>query len=543
MSTESNISVKDSDILSEKVKQSIRMSIYESALSTILMTLVGGAFLTGFALSLGASNFQIGIIAALPTFANLTQILGSYLITKTGKKKYICLNAAVFYRIVWLIIVLMPFFIFRNSLTDLRVWLFVVAIALASVFASLAGVAWLSWITELIPESIRGRFLSNRNAVGLSAAMFFALLGGQFIDRWKSIRKDIEWQSYGFSILFAAGLLCGFIALLFLLRMPDSKQTRPEDNKPFFSALALPLADTNFRKFIFFSAYWGFAVSLVSPFFNVYLIQYLGIAFSVIATLDLVNGIFNILSVRIWGKLTDKFGNKPLLFICTVGASFFPFFWLFANKQNYYAIWFAYIIAGLSWSGIGVNSAGLMMRLSPLENNSVYFAVFAAITGLFSAIAPIVGGSLGKILENISLNLSFKIQGLQILFGISFILRLSSVLLLKGVESPKEATVADVIINLKKMAQPALIVRAHRAARYGMYPIENMNLALSRGTSIIEGNVERVMDFSTEGVKRGWHMVVKVNQKFALVLLYLESVLNSFADWLMNKLYKITDKF
>ena len=83
----SDASVKGDALISEKVRQSIRMSLYESALSTVLMTLVGGVFLTGFALAIGASNFQIGLIAALPTFANLTQVFGSYIIAKTGKKK------------------------------------------------------------------------------------------------------------------------------------------------------------------------------------------------------------------------------------------------------------------------------------------------------------------------------------------------------------------------------------------------------------------------------------------------------------------------
>jgi MFS family permease len=430
--------------------------------------------------------------------------------------------------------------------------LFVLAIAIASIFASLAGIAWLSWITDLIPENIRGRFLSNRNAIGLSAAMAFALFGGQFIDRWKGIRpNDITWQSYGFSILFAFGLLCGFTALLFLRRIPDTSQTKPTESKNFFSALTLPLADVNFRRFILFSAYWGFAVSFVSPFFNVYLIKQLNVAFSVIALLDLVNGVFNILSVRIWGKLTDKFGNKPLLFICTIGASFFPFFWLFATSENYYIIWFAYIVSGLSWSGIGVNSAGLMMRLAPVEHNAVYFAIFAAITGVFTALAPIVGGVFGKIVENISLTplrglplnavtdsnavLGFRIHGLQLLFGVSFILRLSAVLFLKRVESPTEATVAEVVTHLKKATQPVLIMQAHRAARYGMYPIENMSLAMSRGASILEGNIERFIDLSIEGVEKGWHLIVKVNRKFDSALLRLEYALNLFADWIISK--------
>jgi hypothetical protein len=66
----------------------LKYSMIDGALSSIMDSLVGGMFLTGFALKvLKAQPQQIGVLAALPMFANLVQILGSYIIEKTGRKK------------------------------------------------------------------------------------------------------------------------------------------------------------------------------------------------------------------------------------------------------------------------------------------------------------------------------------------------------------------------------------------------------------------------------------------------------------------------
>lgn len=59
-------------------QQALRISILDGALATAGASLAGGIFLVGFALQvLNANAFQIGILAALPTFANLLQMVGA----------------------------------------------------------------------------------------------------------------------------------------------------------------------------------------------------------------------------------------------------------------------------------------------------------------------------------------------------------------------------------------------------------------------------------------------------------------------------------
>ena len=72
--------------------KALSFSIIDGALSAVMGSLAGGIFLIGFAIKvLKATPEQIGILAALPMFANLVQIFGSYLIEKTGKKKPLCI--------------------------------------------------------------------------------------------------------------------------------------------------------------------------------------------------------------------------------------------------------------------------------------------------------------------------------------------------------------------------------------------------------------------------------------------------------------------
>ena len=53
----------------------LRMLMFDGVCTQIMGTLAGGAFLVAYALILGASNFYIGLIAALGPLAQMLQIL------------------------------------------------------------------------------------------------------------------------------------------------------------------------------------------------------------------------------------------------------------------------------------------------------------------------------------------------------------------------------------------------------------------------------------------------------------------------------------
>jgi len=165
----------------------LRSSIYDGIFANIFANLTGSVFLPAFALALGANSLEIGVLAAAPFFANLAQLFGAYLIEKFNKRKTIAIRAAFFARILWIPIIVMAFNHSENHSNTLLQIIIIIVIGYYLI-AAISGVSWLSWMSLLVPQEIRGRFFGLRNAILGAANITFTLLGGRFLDWYERPR-------------------------------------------------------------------------------------------------------------------------------------------------------------------------------------------------------------------------------------------------------------------------------------------------------------------------------------------------------------------
>ena len=480
--------------LPEQLQTDLSLSVREGALNTIFATLIGGTFLVGFALELGATKTQIGLLAALPPLLNLVQILGSYFVTKVGSSKRVCVVSAALYRLVWLFIAFIPLMMFWTTAEWGAVGILIAFLTVASLFASLSGVAWMTWITEMVPESVRGRFFGHRNMVASAVGMVASLVAAQFIDKWQSTHTTSSSRLFGFSILFGVGLAFGLWGLLGLRRVSDVSLSTNSNGTSFWQDLKRPLQDPGFQRWIVFSTVWGFAVGVGSPFFNVYLLEDLNMQFSLIAILGLVSGITNTLGMRLWGNLIDTIGSKPLLTICSIGGGLIPLMWVLTSPTNWSILWVAHLLNGLAWSGIGLASSQLLISTAPREGASMYFAVFAAITGIAGTISPLIGGALAGVFTSLTLKVGdISLSGLQILFIVTGILRLSSLTLLKPVPSAKDMSLGEMMAKFKDLA-PLQSLGSHHVAASGLQAVENTFFRIAEGSLQSERRIQTLID-------------------------------------------------
>src|SRR5690606_14864553 len=155
--------------------RALRMSTVDGAFATIMASLAGGIFLVGFALNvLEASTVQVGILAALPVSANLAQLLGSIFIEMFGRRRLLCIVAVIVSRLMWVPVILLPLAMF-DTFSDLRVWLLVLLVGLSCLLGAVSGVAWLEWMSDVIPQNIRGSYLGRRNMVCAASGMVVVL--------------------------------------------------------------------------------------------------------------------------------------------------------------------------------------------------------------------------------------------------------------------------------------------------------------------------------------------------------------------------------
>src|SRR5215475_10373176 len=74
--------------------RTFRLLLYDALVSEAMSTLATGVFLTGFALALGASNLQIGLLAAVPSAVQFLQFPAVVLVERLRRRRAICVWAS-----------------------------------------------------------------------------------------------------------------------------------------------------------------------------------------------------------------------------------------------------------------------------------------------------------------------------------------------------------------------------------------------------------------------------------------------------------------
>lgn len=433
---------------SKEIEKGLEYSIREGAFAGLMGTLTGGIYLTGFALLLGADDMQIGLLASIPLATRLVLIHASYLIERKGERKPLLLQSARVGRSLWLLIALLPFLTF-GVMQNNRVWVFLALFGCYNFFGAISGLTWLSWLSDLVPEKFRGRYFAKRNAITSGLAMLVGVGAGEFLDTWKRLQPSRV--AVGFAALFVIAVTCGWVSIFLLTKIPEPPMKRAGEKEPFLKLLPLPFKDRNFRELILFRMAWDLAYGVAGPFFGVYMLKKMALSYLSISILATIGSLASLLSMRPWGVLIDKFGNKPLLAINMVGKSIFPWLWLFTSPHTYWLLVVIHLTSVFD-AGLELASSNMLLKLAPKERNWVYLAVYQISTGLLAAVAPIVGGTLAAALEGTRLSFGFfSLEHLKFVFLLSGLLRFSTLFMLKRVSEAEAKSMSEVVEYLGRL--------------------------------------------------------------------------------------------
>lgn len=423
----------------------MRWSVADGALATVMGTLTSGVFLTGLVLALGGSRLQIGVLAAVPPCATLMQLAGSYFLERYGHRKQLCFWASLASRLLWLPMIIVALLPAAAGISgETAVWMIALLIALGSSLGSVAGVAWMAWTKDLIPDESRIGFLSRRNFMTTLLSLALGMLIGLFLDEWKALYPG---SLGGFLIVLSLALAAGFAASFCMARVPDTRPAVRQPMLPFGELLSLPLKDRNFRRVISFYVCWNVSVNLALPFFGVYMLQKLALPFWYVMALATISALAGLLCNGFWCRMKQRFGIKPVVFVATLADAFIPLCWLFVGGPASWMLVFVHLF-GVFSAPLSLGPNNFVLRLAPSTRGSAYMAVFSAVVGPVSALAAVTGGVLAGSLTSVEWPLAFG--GLQILFLLSFVGRLASLLILRTIQEPQSQPASEVVAHVRQ---------------------------------------------------------------------------------------------
>lgn len=439
-------------VTDEELHRGLGMLTRDGICSQIMGTMTGGAFLVALALWLGASNKVIGLLAAVGPLTQILQIPAILLVDWTGRRKALVVVSSFLSRLFLLAIAVLPWF----EPPSARVPLMVTALLLYFALGSVSGCAFNSWMRDFVPEKIMGAYFGRRMAVSIALGAVVSLAAGFWIDFVKQSSLSLAWA---YSSLFMVGPAVGLIGAVYLSRIPEPKMQTAETTS-ILAILRRPFANRNFRKLLIFMGTWNFAVNLAGPFFTVYMLKRLDLDMVWIVGLAVLSQLANVLFLRLWGRLSDRFTNKSVL---TVSGPLFMvsiILWPFTTLPDRYVLTIPLLVAihalaGMSTAGVSLCSGNIALKLAPRGEATAYLAMNALISGMAATVAPLVGGLAADQFANHELRVDLNwishvaggqtfqlpaasLLGLDFLFVISFLAGLYALHRLLGVKEEGE---------------------------------------------------------------------------------------------------------
>lgn len=396
------------EITRTQLREGGRRLMFDAAFATIVGTLNSGVVLVAYALMLGASSSVIGVLAAIPFLTQLLQAPAVVVLERVRSRRRVAIASLFVARLALPAMAVLGFLENRQ----LALWLLVIAETVHCAFNAFAGCAWNSWIRDLIPDQKLGLFFARRTvwatALGI-AGTAIAAAALHFVNPG----ADGGGSPAVFAALYGAGFLASLVSTWHLARVPEPAMAPPVHGRRLRTMLLEPLRDAGFRRLIRFFASWQFAVNLAAPFFSVFMIRQLGLSAGFVLLMSIVSQAANMVVLRGWGRLSDRFTNKTVLtfaapaFIACIAAMALagqvgPPGWTVAYLT------LLHVLMGMTSAGVALASTAIGLKLAPRGRATGYIATNALVTALAAGTAPLLGGLFASFFEKRQLRIGME---------------------------------------------------------------------------------------------------------------------------------------
>jgi MFS family permease len=347
---------------------------------------IANTFLAVFALRLGASNLQVGLLTSLPALIMvLVSIPGARLVEGQRRIMPFILLTGFLHRFGYFLLALVPFFF----LVEHQAEAVVVLVALLTVPMSMATVAFTSMMADVVAPSRRAQVVSVRNVlVGLTSTGA-ALAGGKFLEL---LPLPLNYQA-----LFALAFLASLLSLYYLARIEMPETGGPDQGQRADGLLRLRLGDLaallsssptyvrfTLSSFVFF---WGLFFPI--PLYTIYWVRNLQITDWWVGLLSTVGNAAMVASFLFWGRWTGRRGNRQALLLSTVGLALYPILTAFSFSVE--PLIYVSILGGVFTAGFNLTLFNSLLEVCPDQRRPSFIASYNSLVNVPAFVAPLLG--------------------------------------------------------------------------------------------------------------------------------------------------------
>lgn len=368
----------------QRFPSSLRWALAFEVVNACSWSAVLGAPLILLLKSQGASATVLGAALALLPLTQALQLLGARWLPRYGYRGLMVRGwtaRTVMVGMIALVALAMPWLA-----PAMVIWSVIALLAVFNVLRGLTSCAWLPWISQLVPEDGRGRYLAW--AAGLIQATLIACSLG-----YAAVFEALPGGN-GFAVIYAWACLTGFAAAWTMSRIPDVPVEAEGGVGPV--PWRIMLGHKPFARFLGFTVLVFVALAALGVLWVPVMRDLHGQSDSVIATLPVWASVAQLCLLPLLGSLVDRTGSRPMIGMALGIFAVHAVLWAgLAAGVLPLAWWVLALIQGTAGAGgaaLVLASQRLLMGTVPGQGRSHFFAMYSVAVALGQGLAPVFWG-------------------------------------------------------------------------------------------------------------------------------------------------------
>ena len=357
-------------------RRSLTLSIIEGSFWA-LMVGFGETYFPPYAISLGASDLQIGLLASLPLLAgSLAQLSSPWLVDRFKSRKRLVRTVVLFQALCYLPIVGVAFFTLGRPV------LLILIVVVYWIFLLGGQAAWQSWIGDLVPLAERGHYFSRRN-LWLQLATFVGVVTGGILLR-----------HYNFILIFLVAMGCRLVSFVLLEIQEEPDYHPPAEAQFTFVEFVQKMRFNNYGIFVIFSSLFAVVHLIAGPYFSPYILRQLQFSNFEYMLAQAVMVASKSIFLPIWGHYSDRYGSRKLLSLSGYLMPLVPLLWMFSDRLS--IVLAVQVVSGFVWAGYELCSFNFILDCTTPERRARCASYYQVFVGVGSVAGALLGALLMK---------------------------------------------------------------------------------------------------------------------------------------------------
>ena len=343
-----------------------------------------GSFLSVFLVRLGASDFMVGLLTAMPALTGMFLAIpvGEFLARKSNivpwfaRSRFLVLSC-------YLLTGLVPFFVRDHApAVIIAIW------ALATLPQTLVSVGFTVVMGGVAGPAGRFTLMSRRWAIlGLTNSLTVALVG-------QGLR--LFGFPLNYQVVFLASTIGALISVVFSssIRLPPQpvSEARAGLVQTFRTHGGELRRNTAFVTFTVSQFVFRWGMALAVPLFPIYWVKHAGATDQQISLINSVQTMVLMFAYFLWANQTQRRGKRWVLLASALGVSFYPLLTALTPEPNILVIWAA--LGGFFTAGVDLVFFDIVLSTCPAEHQASYVGMYQTTIYIATFLAPLLGAAL-----------------------------------------------------------------------------------------------------------------------------------------------------